>query len=331
MNPLPIFDLHCDLLSYLEMPGTDAEDADGVGCALPHLRAGGVRLQVMAAFTLTGSGSTDSLAKQVEAYQFLRKFYPVELRHIATTADLDYIQAGKGMGMAFAIENASGLCTEEEPIQKAYERLDQLIQQGIKPLYITLTHHAENRFGGGNLTQWGLKEDGKAMLRYMSGKQIAVDFSHTSDALAADILQLLDQESLDIPVLASHSNFREVWVHNRNLTDPVARQIAARGGLVGINFVRDFVHPDQPQALHAHIRHGWEITGQRLAFGADFFPVESLRDLFPPERFPIFHPQHADASVYPAVLAEVSQYLSPEACALLAWQNAEAWIRERLS
>lgn len=330
MNTLPVFDLHCDLLSYLELPGSDAEDADQIGCALPHLRAGGVRLQVMAAFTLTGPESTTSLQRQIELYQYLRKFYPVELRHVASEADLDYVLEGKAMGMAFAIENASGLCGEAENLSMAFQRLEHLISQGIKPLYITLTHHAENRFGGGNFTQIGLKRDGEEMLRFLNGKQIAVDFSHTSDALAADILKFLDENGLNCPVLASHSNFRAVWEHNRNLTDPIAGEIAARGGIVGINFVRDFVHPQQPQQLHAHIRHGWQATQHRLAFGADFFPVETLKDLFPPERLPIFHPEHQNASVYPQILAEVREYLNEKELASFAWQNAEGWIRKRL-
>lgn len=330
MIPTPIFDLHCDLLSYLEMPNTDAEDADRVGCALPHLRAGGVRLQVMAAFTLTGPESTASLQRQVELYQHLRKFYPVELRHVATEADLDYVVAGKAMGMAFAIENASGLCGEEEEISLAFARLDQLIAQGIKPLYITITHHAENRFGGGNVTEIGLKPDGEAILRFLDGKNIAVDFSHTSNELAADILHFMDDNGLNIPVLASHSNFRAIREHKRNLTDPLAQQIAQRGGIVGINFVRDFIHPELPQYLHHQIRHGWQATQHKLAFGADFFPVETLKDLIPPELFPIFHPEHQDASVYPQILAEVSEYLSSTELEDFAWKNAERWIRERL-
>ena len=48
-NPrLPIFDLHCDLLSYLaHRPDPDAFTPD-LGCSIPNLRRGNVRFQVMA-------------------------------------------------------------------------------------------------------------------------------------------------------------------------------------------------------------------------------------------------------------------------------------------
>ncbi len=71
-----------------------------------------------------------------------------------------------------------------------------------------MTHHGENRFGGGNSTGIGLKKDGEALLEYISEKKIAIDLSHTSDALAGDILNYIVKNKLGLSVLASHSNFR---------------------------------------------------------------------------------------------------------------------------
>ena len=61
MNPdkdaYPIFDMHCDLLVYLASV-KDAHPAkkEDIGCALPYLQGGNVKLQVLAIYTSTKKG-----------------------------------------------------------------------------------------------------------------------------------------------------------------------------------------------------------------------------------------------------------------------------------
>ncbi len=59
-----------------------------------------------------------------------------------------------------------------------------------------MTHHTENRFGGGNFSEVGLKEDGKVLLDYLTDKNIVIDLAHTSDALAFGILNYIDHKKL---------------------------------------------------------------------------------------------------------------------------------------
>lgn len=128
-------------------------------------------------------------------------------------------------------------------------------------LYIGFTRHAENRFGGGNNSKVGLKEDGKKLLQYLNGKKIAVDFSHASDTLASDILDYLSDHNLEVPILASHSNYRKVFNQTRNLPDHIAKEIIQRGGIIGVNFLRAFVNNENPNALYHHINRGIELGG----------------------------------------------------------------------
>ena len=79
-------------------------------------------------------------------------------------------------------------------MQEAFVRLDTLIREIGPILYISLTHHGENRFGGGNKADAGLKDDGEALLDYIDGKHIAIDLSHTSDALAHGIVNHIDRK-----------------------------------------------------------------------------------------------------------------------------------------
>ena len=68
----------------------------------------------------------------------------------------------------------------------------------------------ENRFGGGNASDVGLKREGELFLEYLGGKGVAIDLAHPSDALAHDILNYIDKKSLKVTPIASHSNFRVI-------------------------------------------------------------------------------------------------------------------------
>ena len=324
MATFPIIDLHCDLLSYLDfLPGSGIHDVDAIGCALPHLKSGGVRVQVMAVFALTEAGSAACGERQMATYTRWGA-EKREFMHLESWNTEAQVLAGEAIYTLLAIENASCFAEEDEPMDVVLERLSGIIASQ-KPLYITLTHHAENRFGGGNFTSIGLKDDGRRLLEFLSGQGVAVDMSHTSDLLARGILDHIDALGLDIPVLASHSNFRPVWNHARNLPDWLSHEIRQRGGLVGLNFIRDFVHPENPEALLDHLRHG-QALDIPLAWAADYFsPL-----LMPPQfafREPYFHPEHAHAGKFPAIM-ESLELAGIAGLNDLAWGNAWRWIRE---
>jgi len=292
-----IIDLHCDLLAYLNSrPGASAYDPC-VRCSIPQLRAGGVATQVMAVFTLTEEGSAQAGMAQAKIFRLLPERYPEDFSFVTE------LPSGK-IGILLAIENASGFCEEEESIKEGLKRLEWIIQEVARPLYISLTWNGENRFGGGAKTAVGLKEDGKRLLDFLHGKGIAIDFSHTSDNLAADIFRYLDTKNLDIPVLASHSNFRSVTDVPRNLPDEFAIEIIQRKGVIGLTVVRDFVGEDKDPRFHQHMYHGIDLGAENaLAFGADFFyegDIPPYASSNPKNGY--FFPQYADASCYPQLL-----------------------------
>jgi len=324
-----IFDLHCDLLSYLANRSfADPFDPD-LGCSIPHLRAGKVRLQVCAIYTNVVPESPVIAEKQARIFAALPKNHPEYFYLLQHTRQLDAAENAYKTGLLAAIENAAGLANESEALEKAFERLDRIHTHCGGLLYISFTHHGENRFGGGNYTTAGLKEDGKALLDYMSGKGICIDLSHTSDALAEGILEHMELNNLDITPIASHSNFRAVWDHPRNLSDELARAIIAKGGLIGLNFVRAFLHDDSPEALYAHIRHGLALGAEdHLAFGADFFYTADHPD---PSRQPFYHPEHGSASVFPALIEQLrKQGFSDQVLQKLSYGNFLKFLESRV-
>lgn len=283
---MPIADLHCDLLSYLcHRPGRSPHDAAS-RCSFTQLQEGGVALQTLAIWAETTPHSVETGKSQVD--QFLSLTSPVQL--IA------------------AFENASAFASEEEPLRSALTRLEQYQTELKSILYISLTWNGENRFGGGVGTPTGLKPDGKHLLEWMSGKRIAVDLSHASDRLAEEIFNEIDAKSHQIPVLASHSNFRTITPHLRNLPDFLAKEIIQRKGLIGINLVAPFLHTTDPSILWRHIEYGLHLGAQdSLSFGADFFCDTDFPDLLQKHNAPfVFLPEYADASCFPKILKNLS-------------------------
>jgi len=324
--PLPIIDLHCDLLVYLtDVPKPDINKVTDIGCALPALVQGNVKLQVMAIYSATEIGSTRYAALQSDMF---RQLAENEQRLTAVTdvpALQQVLQNGKGIGMVAAVENASGFCEESEPLEDGFKRLEKIIEACGRLLYISFTHHTANRFGGGNNTTKGITQDGRMLLDYLHGRSIAVDLSHTSDALAHDILTHIDTEKLAIPVIASHSNFRPIWAHNRNLPDELTQEIIHRKGLIGINFLRAFLHNDDPEALLRHISYGLAQGAQDcLCFGADYFYTRDNPDF---SRIPFYFKAHEQAGAsYTYILKRLQEQVPPEQLQKLAYGNVQSFI-----
>ena len=264
---LPIVDLHCDLLFYLEGHKQRTPYDLPARCAIPQLRQGQVQLQTLAIFTETDSRSVVKGLNQVRIFQELPLRCPKDIVHFSQEWNLQ----SPFIAILIAFENASGFCGENESLLEGIKRLNHIINSIAKPLYISLTWNTENRFGGGALTKTGLKEDGKRLLEELHQKQIAVDLSHASDALAYEIIDYIEGHHLDIPLMASHSNARAVTSVPRNLPDEIAREIFRRGGVVGLNLYHYFIGADEG-FLPKHIAHWLELGGeQHIALGTDFF------------------------------------------------------------
>ncbi|MGV8993560.1 MAG: dipeptidase [Flavobacterium sp.] len=313
-----IIDLHCDLLSYLNRPNSDQNNTEDIGCAIPYLKEGNVKLQVMAIFASTESNSHQKGIQQSEIFKNLwtedSDLYRFEKEHLQNFGQNNKI------GILASLENASAFCDEDLPLNKGFENLEKIIDNVGNLFYIGLTHHLENRFGGGNFSKAGLKDDGRALIDFLDDKNIAIDFSHTSDALAYEMLNYISQKNLNIPILASHSNFRQIFDHPRNLPDDIVKEIINRKGLIGLNFVRAFVNNEHPEVLFEHLNHGLELGGENtVAYGADFFFTKSHPDK---SRIPFYHKEHENSAAYIALNEEIQKKFGDKICKKLSHENA---------
>lgn len=298
---MSIANFHCDLLSYLEEGENRTPYDPESRTSIPQLRQGGVVLETLAIYTKTKKGSATKGEKQFEIFKTL----PQE--------DIRFV---------LAIENASGICEEDEPFEKGIERLERFLKEAGFIAYIGLTWNEENRFGGGNSSKVGLKPDGKKLLEWMRGKKIAIDFSHTSDALAYDILKL----NLDITPIASHSNFRKISDYPRNLPDDIAQEIVRRGGLIGLNFFRPFLGPNSIDDFLRQLEHAEKIgVLERFCFGADFFDDSLISSLLSYSK-PYFHPGFDTSACYPKIIEMLKREFKKETIEKIAYKNIQQFL-----
>lgn len=315
---LPIYDLHCDLLCYLERSTKRTENDPDSKCSIPLLKEGGVVFQTLAIFNETKSGSAKSGMDQFELYLKLLKtrskeVFPLTKKIIPIT-------------IVPAIENASGLLEETgEKLDLAFKRLEKMQKEAGIILYISLTWNSENRFGGGNASSAGLKKDGEALLDFIDGKKIAIDFSHTSDRLAHDLINYIDKKNLKIQPIASHSNYRSIAEVPRNLPDEIAREIIRRKGVIGMNFVASFIGND-PSYFYKQIEHALSLGGKdAICLGADFFSeIDTPPEL---EHFkPFFFPGFDNSSCYSHAFDFFRKKFPEEILERIAYKNLDAFI-----
>lgn len=307
---MDVVDLHCDLLLYLAQDPKRDPFNPSIRCSAHQLKAGNVKLQVLAIYTETNAKCVINGTKQLKVFRALPEKYP------------DYFNK---QNILPAFENASGFAQEDEPLDALLNRLERILTQ-ITPLYISLTWNGENRFGGGCGSDSGLKKDGEELLKFLSGRGIAIDFSHASDRLARETLNFIDKHGLDLRVMASHSNFRVLQDQLRNLPDDIAKEIIARKGIIGLVFFKKFLK--EPRQLCDMIAYGHKLGGeQNLAFGADFFYLD---DLAPKEEPWGFFDEMSDASKYPLILEGIRREMKFSEAEIknIASQNALKFIAQ---
>lgn len=324
----PIADLHCDLLAYLATDDKRSPLDEDVCCTFPNFKKGGVFFQTLAVFCETDKKSVAFAEKQFTIFRTLPQLYP---SFCSRVTQLELPEHEGKLHLIAAIENASGLCSETEALEGCFTRFDQYRETAGPILYISLTWNHENRFGGGNLSKAGLKRDGELLLDYLSGKKIALDLSHTSDALAFDALNYIDRKGLQITPIASHSNFRSIANQPRNLPDELAKEVLKRGGVIGINFVKAFIGKTYPDDFMRQVDYARSLGAMnQLCFGADFFyDQDSSISLHP--FIPFFYEPFSNASCYPEFIRYLNDVFTKQEIMKIAHENLGAFFARQTS
>jgi membrane dipeptidase len=105
--------------------------------------------------------------------------------------------------------------------------------------YMTLSHFYNDEWADSSTDKPvhnGLTDYGKEIVREMNRTGILVDISHVSDKTCYDALEVSKA-----PLIASHSSCRAICNHPRDMTDEMIKALAAKGGVIQINYEKSFI------------------------------------------------------------------------------------------
>lgn len=105
--------------------------------------------------------------------------------------------------------------------------------------YMTLAHFYNDEWADSSTDKPahnGLTDFGKDVVHEMNRQGIMVDISHVSDKTFFDALEVSKA-----PLIASHSSCRALCNHPRDMSDDMIKALAAKGGVIQINYERSFI------------------------------------------------------------------------------------------
>ena len=180
--------------------------------------------------------------------------------NVSNCRDLVFASTVEKPAGMFTVEGGAGLYADSRELKTLY-------QMGLRVMGLVWdsNHLACSAW---DADDYGLTDEGRRMVRTLSEFGIVVDVSHMSDNAFYQTL-----ECTAYPVIATHSNFREVCSSPRNLTLDMAERIKARGGVIGLNLYPEFLKNGGAADLNDVLRHvdyALEKLGEdTLAFGFD--------------------------------------------------------------
>ncbi|MBT5468030.1 MAG: membrane dipeptidase [Candidatus Marinimicrobia bacterium] len=178
------------------------------------------------------------------------------------------------------------------PIGTDINNLELFYKRGIR--YITLCHMTNNEIcdSSNDTTEYGgLSPFGLKVIKRMNQLGMMVDISHSSEATVEQAVA-----SSRAPVIASHSCSKAMCDNPRNLSDSLLTLIAAKGGVVQMCLLSDYITPDPPQegrdSAQAVLKQKWKDIDRQTDTNREAYRLE-LSELN--RNFPRVLPSVADA------------------------------------
>lgn len=255
-----IVDMHCDSLLKVTAERGLA-NAHNLSSKYPHL-------QLFADFVPNGGMPPEYRRKKTLGFLqvYMAEIQRLGIMPVTDCQELNYA-ISRGMNASvFSIEGGAGLLPTSAEI-------DTLYRMGLRVMSLCWD---ENELASSSIDEidHGLTEEGKKMVDVLCSYGIIIDVSHLSDLSFYDVM-----ERTAYPVIATHSNFRDVCSHPRNLTLDMARKIARRGGVIGLNlypkFLSDSGRADKDD-IYRHVDYALEHLGEDvLTFGCDIDGIDA--------------------------------------------------------
>jgi len=230
-----VLDLHDDTTQMIVDEGYNLGEKHTYGQVdIPRMRTGHVSGMFLSIWTdsdrYTPTEAIRRTLVQIDAVRREVARHPADLELTATADEILAARKRGRIAILMGVEGGSAIDSDLS-VLRAYAAL------GVR--YLTLTHT--------NHTPWadssakpaahnGLTDFGREVVRELNRLGMMVDISHVSDKTFHDAL-----DASAAPVIASHSSSRELASAPRNMTDDMMRALAAKGGVVHINYYEGFL------------------------------------------------------------------------------------------
>ncbi|MGH9735649.1 MAG: dipeptidase [Candidatus Acidiferrales bacterium] len=224
-----VIDTHDDTTQRLLDPSFDlsVRHSDG-NIDVPRMREGGLGAIFFSIYipgTITGPEAVKQALDQIDAVRQTVARDPKDLVLARTAADVRRAHQEGKIAALMGVEGGH-MIADDLGVLRIYAAL------GVR--YMTLTHMVNTDWGDSSTDKPahnGLTDFGKQVVREMNRDGIMVDISHVSDKTFWDALSVSQA-----PLIASHSSCRALCNAPRNMTDEMIRALAAKGGVIQINY-----------------------------------------------------------------------------------------------
>ncbi len=232
-----IIDTHIDLPYRLRMSNEDiTKETKGNFDYIKAIK-GGLNVPFLAIYIPAQkqqAGMAKSLADSlIDLVEGITEKWPEKFVMASSTEDVRNQFSTTRISLAMGIENGAAIENDLKNVKYFYDR-------GIR--YITLTHGKSNQICDSSYDpdiKWnGLSPFGRDVVREMNRIGIMVDISHVTDSTFYQVIEISKA-----PVIASHSACRKFtpgW--ERNMSDDMIKTMAARGGVIQMNFGSSFIN-----------------------------------------------------------------------------------------
>jgi membrane dipeptidase len=231
-----VLDTHIDVTPKLQTDWKFSEEHTTGHIDLPRMKKGGLGglfFSIYMSGTVTGPKAVNDAIERIAAVHKLAADMPDQVM-LCTTAD--EVRRAHKSGKIAALMGMEGghMINNSLPVLRMYAAL------GIR--YLTLTHSVNTDWAdssGDQPKHNGLTGFGKDVVRELNRLGVMVDISHVADKTFFDALEVSKA-----PMIASHSSCRAISGHARNMTDEMIKALAAKGGVIQINYLDSFIDPD---------------------------------------------------------------------------------------
>ena len=334
MKPL-IVDAHYDLLSDVYRLRKKGERKVIENFYLGDLKQAGVNVLICSLFVSDQYLPEMALRVALDQIGMLHCEIEESLGMFALCRDASEVRKAVEAGQTAFLLSFEGI----EPIGNDLVLLRIFYELGVR--FVGLTWSRRNYAADGchfravtEGTTGGLTSFGVLLVEEAERLGMILDVSHLNDTGFSDVIKFSKR-----PFIASHSNSRSLCPVARNLTDEQIKELASRGGVIGLNNMLNFVFPKKQgqessakpipsvelpegkepyEGLLDHAQHIVDLVGSdHLGFGFDLCEFEKAEE---DRNLSIFRTYRHTLPFIDAVKRKFSKEISDK----ILWSN---WMR----